>query len=83
MFAIRDSKGEMFFTPFFMNTHGEAERDFRSLANNKENPIGQYPEDYDLYYLGEYDNSTGKTNACDTPQHVQKAALLLNGVTTM
>lgn len=76
MFSIRDTKGEIYHPPFFKNTHGEAERDFREVAKDAKSMICKYPEDFDLYYLGEYDSKTGKLTPVDTPQHMHKAIAL-------
>lgn len=73
MFTIRDAKAEIFHPPFYKATHGEAERDFRVLANDSKGQISQFPEDFDLYYLGEYNDQEGKMVPLDTPQHVVKA----------
>lgn len=73
MFSIRDSKTGIFHYPFAKNTHGEAERDFRTTVKDEKTMLNKYPEDYDLYYLGEYDDQTGKVSSLDTPQHVIKA----------
>lgn len=74
MFVIADTKAEIFNPPFFKNSHGEAERDFRTLVNDeKSQNINQYPEDFDLYYIGEYDMSSGKIESLPTPQHMLKA----------
>jgi len=78
MFAIRDSKAEFYNQPFFQKTHGEAERNFRSLATDEKSQISKYPEDFDLYYLGEYDDQTGQMNPQKTPQHIVKAANIPN-----
>lgn len=78
IFTIRDSKGEIFHPPFYCKTHGEAERTFRELAKDPNSLISKYPEDYDMYALGTYDNNTGKIAAIDTPQHVVKAVNLHN-----
>lgn len=72
-FSIRDAKGEFFGNPFFQGTHGEAERVFRQAVNDVKTSLNQFPEDYDLYYVGEFDNHTGHFKACDTPQHLMKA----------
>lgn len=74
IYSIRDSKGLIYNTPFYQRTHGEAERNFSTVANDTKSTIAQYPEDYDLYYLGDYDDQTGKITSLDTPQHIQKAA---------
>lgn len=76
MFSIRDSKGEIFHPPFFKNTHGEAERDFKQLSKDDKSMVSKYPEDFDLYYIGEYDTKTGKMNPVETPQHIIKAVAL-------
>lgn len=80
MFSMYDAKAEIFNNPFFKSTPGEAERDFRTAVNDpKSGHLHQYPEDYDLFFLGEYDDQTGKINALQTPQHVVKALQLKEG----
>lgn len=78
VYSIRDAKAEIFRFPFFKLTHGEAERDFKTLVNDQTSQVNKYPEDYDLYYLGEYDDNSGKLVALDTPQHIVKAVQALN-----
>jgi len=73
MYSIRDQKAEVFNTPFFQKTHGEAERNFHTAANDPQTSLSKYPEDFDLYYLGEYDDNSGRTKPLDTPQHMLKA----------
>lgn len=73
LFSVRDSKSEIFHSPWFFKTHGEAEREFRTVVNTEKSKLAQFPEDYDLYYVGEYDDNTGKFNPVDSPQHVIKA----------
>ncbi len=77
MFSIRDAKSEIFTNPFYKATHGEAERDFRTTVNNDKTTLNRYPEDFDLYYLGTYDDNTGFTASLDTPQHIIKAVQVL------
>jgi hypothetical protein len=74
-YVIRDSKAQIYNTPFFKHTHGEAERDFTSLVNdsNTNNNVNKYPEDFDLYHVGRYDDQTGKFEALPTPEHIVKA----------
>lgn len=78
IYSIRDSKSEVFNVPFIKSTHGEAERDFRSLVNDQQSTVNKYPEDFDLYYMGEYDNNTGKLTPIDSPQHILKAIQVVN-----
>lgn len=78
VFAIRDAKAETFGPPFYQGTHGEAERSFRQLVNDEKSNVKPFPEDYDLYYLGEYDNISGKLFPIETPLHIVKAVQLVS-----
>lgn len=80
-FTIRDTKGEVYNTPFFQKTHGEAERSFKSLLHDNQSMVAKYPEDYDLYYIGEYDDQSGQLLGLDTPQHIVKAVQIMNTIT--
>lgn len=73
MYSIRDAKGEIFNAPFYKKTHGEAERDFAELCKDEKSLVNKYPEDFDLYHVGIYDDQTGKISSLDTPQHILKA----------
>lgn len=77
MYSIRDQKAECFNTPFFKTTHGEAERDFRVAVNDENTSLNQFPDDFDLYFVGTYDTNTGRLTSLDTPQHVIKAVRCL------
>lgn len=79
VFTIRDAKGGFYNTPFYCHTHGEAERSFKMTISNDDpkNMVKQFPEDFDLYYIGEYDNVAGTYQCLETPQHVVKAVQVL------
>lgn len=76
MYSIRDSKSEVFNTPWFAKTHGEAERNFLALTNDQQSMVAKYPEDFDLYHVGTYDDQTGKLYPLETPQHIVKAVMV-------
>lgn len=73
VYSVRDAKGEVFNTPFFQKTHGEAERSFRQLVTDEKSMVNKYPEDFDLYHLGTYDDQLGTIQSLDTPLHMLKA----------
>lgn len=73
VYSIRDAKGDFFGNPFFKRSHGEAERDFHLACNDEKSMLSKFPEDYDLYYLGEFEDKSGKFKPLDTPQHMLKA----------
>ena len=59
VFVVYDAKAEIYEKPFHMQTKGQALRGFTDVANDKETSIGQHPEDYTLFEIGEYDNLKG------------------------
>lgn len=73
MYSIRDQKSEIFNVPFYKQTHGEAERDFRTLVNDQKSQVNIYPEDFDLYYIGTYDDNSGIVEPLKTPEFIIKA----------
>ena len=75
-FSIRDAKAGVFNTPFFQKSIGEAERNFDKLCKDSSSMVAQYPDDFDLYLIGEYDDQSGNIKCLDTPQHLVKAAML-------
>lgn len=77
IYSVRDSKAELFNVPFYSNTHAEAERSFRTAVNDSKTTLNRFPEDFDLWYLGEYDTITGQIKALQTPQHMLKAVQCL------
>lgn len=76
VYSIRDAKAETFNPPWFAVTHGEAERNFQRLTKDQSSMVNQFPEDYDLYHLGEYNDQNGQITTFDTPKHVIKAVIL-------
>lgn len=77
VYALYDSKAKIYHPPVMFNTEGEAERSFRTTANSSESNVGQYPEDFDLFFLGTYNQDTGKFNLLPTMEHKWKAVTLL------
>lgn len=77
VYAVYNSKAKFFNQPFTSKTDGEAERSFEQAVNDPQTFINRYPEDYDLYYLGQFDDNTGKYQTLKTPEHKFKAVQLL------
>lgn len=77
MYSVRDAKAEVYNSPFYKRSHGEAERDFLNAIRDDKNPNSKFPEDFDLFYVGEYNDQTGLVTPLNTPQHVAKAVDLI------
>lgn len=76
VFSVKDTKGGMFLSPMLARSHGEAERMFKQATTDEKSLICRYPEDYDLYYLGEFDDATGKYDLKPAPEHIVNASSL-------
>lgn len=57
--VVRDRAVDAFGQPFFVKHVGEAMRSFQDEVNRVGSPFNAHPDDYDLYLLGEYDDSNG------------------------
>ena len=64
VYAIYDKKSEMFLTPTFVEADAIAIRSFCTLCGDRETAIGLYPEDFALFYLGEYISRDGSIASC-------------------
>lgn len=73
MCSIRDSKAEAWLSPMFFQAKGQALRSF-SDAVNGDGEFAKHPEDYTLFYLGDFDDSCGGVLPSDAP------SVLANGV---
>lgn len=78
MYAIRDVK-TAFMQPFIAINHQSAMRGFHmDLVNAKgsNSMMGFAPEDFDLYYIGTFDNDSGVVSPLTVPELVQSGSLL-------
>lgn len=58
-FAVYDLKALNFGVPFFMSSVGGAVRAFADLSNDPQSTVAKHPEDFQLFEIGEYDDSLG------------------------
>lgn len=59
VYTCYDSKTEIYMTPFMARNMGEALRSFQDAVNDPKTTISQHPEDYTLFEIASYDDSTG------------------------
>lgn len=77
LYAIHDTVVKQFLGVEPAMTHGEAERRFRTNVNNPQmGNLHNYPENFSLHCVGEYDTDTGKINPLAEPQHIINAIQL-------
>ncbi|UIB81480.1 nonstructural protein [Flyfo microvirus Tbat2_160] len=59
IFTIYDSKVEAYMQPFFMQSKGAALRAFTDTISDRSTQFSKHPQDFTLFEIGEYDDSTG------------------------
>jgi hypothetical protein len=74
MFSIHDIKANVWNTPFFSVNHTEAIRSFIAACNDPQTNLSRFPDDYELYFFGVWDEDTGKITFIDKPD------LLISGL---
>lgn len=65
VYTIIDTKAGTYSRPMFAQKKGVMLRQFQDIANDKQHPIGQHPEDYVLYKIGTWDEDKGIITPCE------------------
>jgi len=60
VFAIFDSKAGYYMNPFMYRTRQEDIRGFSSLVADKQTAVGQFPADFTLFHIAEFDEDHGE-----------------------
>ena len=60
MFTVYDSKAEAYLQPWGNKTKGQAIRMFTDTVRDEKSNFNKHPEDYTLFEIGEYDESTAE-----------------------
>lgn len=60
IYTIYDSKATAFLPPFYMQTKGLAIRAFEESVNDPKSSFHKYPNDYQLFEIGTYDDATSE-----------------------
>ncbi len=58
-YCTYDNKAKAYTPPFFIRSRGEAVRSFADQCNKPDNMFHDHPEDFVLYQVGVYDDTTG------------------------
>lgn len=60
IFAVRDSKAEIFGRPYFSVAVGAGVRAFADAVNDKTSEYSRHPDDYTLFLIGEFNDHSGE-----------------------
>lgn len=66
LFSIYDEKADSYSQPFTAAANGLAIRQLQELVNDKTTTISKYPEDFSLYFIGDFDSDRGLLLPLDT-----------------
>lgn len=70
MFTVRDDKAEAYFQPFFVTNESLALRAMKDCIADENHQFFKHTEDFSLYALGTYDDTSGKFELLDKPTHL-------------
>ncbi len=59
-FSVYDAAAEAYMAPTFMQTKGQAIRSFADAVNKEDHAFARHADDYTLFHVGMFDESTGK-----------------------
>ena len=71
-YTIYDNKQELYHPPFQFDNDKMAIRYFSDLAND-DTTIAKHPEDYSLFWCGQFENDTGENIGQKNPVHLANA----------
>lgn len=75
-----DKKARAYCTPFFQAHADVGLRAFRIAVNDPTHPMALHPEDYSLWVIGTFDDSTGVITPQPTPVHVAEGINLVRNL---
>lgn len=68
--SVFDTKVGSFAPPFVVKSKGEAIRSFEDACHDDKMPFKAHPGDYQLYYLGGFDDLTGLFDVVSVPERL-------------
>ncbi|AXL14603.1 nonstructural protein [Microviridae sp.] len=69
-YSIFDTKAKMYNTPFLLMNDSVAIRTCTTMVNDPNSQLAMHPEDYVLYFLGEFDDSNGSIIGAESEHRV-------------
>lgn len=77
LYSVYDQKAESWGQPVFYRAHGEALRGLEDECRRPESIIAAHPEDFVMFYLGDFDETTGTLVVENSPLVLSRASELL------
>lgn len=77
VYCIHDKKAQLFKGPFTCLNEALAQRQFAIAVNTGNSELNQFPEDFDLYCLADFNDEDGRFNNREVPE------LIVNGLSVL
>ena len=73
--SIKDTAADTFGRPAFVATEGVALRQFQDEVNraSEDNQLYRHPSDFHLFYIGLFDDVSGKFELLESPKLIARA----------
>ncbi len=68
IYSIYDAKAEAYIQPFFATNEGMAKRMFHKACNDQETDFWKYSQDYTLFFIGFFSQTTGLLHPNKAPE---------------
>lgn len=76
IFSVYDKKAVAYNAPFYFHQKGQAIRAFEDAVNDPQSPFFKHPEDFALFLIGEWDDTTGLIKSLPNPVPVEEALVV-------
>lgn len=73
MYAVKDTKSQLFTMPHFQQSDGVAIRSFSTACEDPKTDLNKYPSDFSLYHVGSFHVETGELTPV-SPRQICNAA---------
>ena len=71
-YSLLDTKAQTYTNPFYFAQNGEALRALDGIVNDGQTQVSKYPEDFQLYKIGTFDDVSGEIKGHE-PEFIAKA----------
>lgn len=74
LIAVKDMKAQLFLKPHFENSLADATRSFSVMANEGENMLSKFPNDFRLLHIADFNIETGILTSLSQPADLGSVA---------
>lgn len=75
IYAVYDKKADSFNVPFFVLTDELAKRAFVDLCRDERTSVAMHPEDFALWFIGEFDQASASIYQTDAGKFVASSIM--------